>query len=161
MRCLSIKEHTGCKIQNIIGANSPSSVFPGNMNTKCIKASESFKKEVGTWVTYSWLPITHPHRASLQTTLDMASPPLKSDRKCARVCVCARARECVEFAGFRVGEKNVVISCWQHIQWGDYWTVTQRQMSDECLLTCFLHLVGREVDEFRPGDLVLPNRGGQ
>lgn len=43
----------------------------------------------------------------------------------------------------------------------DYWTATQRQMSDECLLTCFLHLVGHVADEFRPGGLVPPNRRGQ
>lgn len=59
-----------------------------------------------------------------------------------------------------LGGKNVVINCWQQIQ-GDYWTVTQQQMSDECLLTCFLHLLGREADEFGPGGLVPPNRRGQ
>lgn len=61
--------------------------------------------------------------------------------------------------GFR--GKNVVINCWQQIQGEDYWTVTQRQMSDECLLTCFLHLVRRVADEFRPGGLVPPNRRGR
>lgn len=59
-----------------------------------------------------------------------------------------------------LGGKNVVINCWQQIQGEDYWTVTQRQMSDECLLTCFLHLVGCVADEFRPGGLVPPNRRG-
>lgn len=62
--------------------------------------------------------------------------------------------------GFRRGEK-VIINCWQQIQGEDYWTVTQRQMSDECLLTCFPHLVGREADEFIPGGLVPPNRRGR
>lgn len=56
--------------------------------------------------------------------------------------------------------ENVVINCWQRIEGKDYWTVTQRQMSDECLLTCLLHLVGRVADEFRPGGLVPPNRRG-
>lgn len=60
-----------------------------------------------------------------------------------------------------LGGEKVIINCWQQIQGEDYWTVTQRQMSDECLLTCFLHLVGREADEFIPGGLVPPNRRGR
>lgn len=35
----------------------------------------------------------------------------------------------------------MVINCWQQIEGGDYWKATLQQMSDECLLTCFLHLV--------------------
>lgn len=62
--------------------------------------------------------------------------------------------------GFK-GEKNVVINRWQQIHGEDYWTVTQQQMSDECLLTCFLHLGGRVADEFRAGGLVTPNRRGR
>lgn len=59
-----------------------------------------------------------------------------------------------------LGGENVVINCWQQIQGEDYWTVTQWQMSDEYLLTCFLHLGGNVTDEFRPGGLVPPNRRG-
>lgn len=36
-------------------------------------------------------------------------------------------------------EKNLVINCWQQIADEDYWKATLQQMSDDCILTCFLH----------------------
>lgn len=36
-------------------------------------------------------------------------------------------------------KKNLVIYCWQQIADEDYWKATLQQMSDDCILTCFLH----------------------